>query len=119
MKTVVLNWSDGENDPFTVMNAAIAQHLRACGKDVATVQLSDSDWTVQLVDLSTGGIDFVLTWQGLGSGATINDQQGDQSFWEMLKVPLICLHQLPYRLQICPEMGSDKKRHKPDCLLLT
>jgi hypothetical protein len=92
MTTVILNWKEGENDPFTVMNAAIAQHFRARGKNVAMVQITDSDWGVQLVDLSMGGIDFVFTWQGVGSGATIDNSQGTQSFWELLKVPLICIH---------------------------
>ncbi len=38
MTVVVLNWNAGENDPFSVVNATIQQHFRACGKNVELVK---------------------------------------------------------------------------------
>lgn len=92
MRTVILSWNGGENDPFSVMNAALAHHLTSCGKDVEIIEFSDEDWIVRIADLREDGIDFVLTWQGLGSAAEVQVEQGRQSFWEFIRVPLICIH---------------------------
>ncbi len=40
MKAVILNWNAGENDPFTVVNATIAHHFRACGKNVEVIEIT-------------------------------------------------------------------------------
>jgi hypothetical protein len=90
IKTVILNWNGGENDPFTVVNATIAQHLRACGKNVEVIEISASDWTPRLMELVSSGVEFAFTWQGLGSSAVVGEPR--RSLWEHLKVPLICLH---------------------------
>jgi hypothetical protein len=90
MKTVILNWKEGENDPFTEVNRSLAHMFRSCGKNVRTLQLTDSSWAEQLGEIALEGIDFVYTWQGLGSNIVLADN-GD-SIWELLKVPLICVH---------------------------
>jgi len=90
MKTVILNWRSGENDPFTVVNETVRQHFHACGKNVETIEISTVDWPDRLVELIPGGIDFVFTWQGLGSRVVVAD--GGRSLWEHLKIPLICVH---------------------------
>lgn len=90
MKTVILNWRSGENDPFTVINATIRQHFQACGKHVEVVEISGAGWPDRVVDLLSGGIDFAFTWQGLGSRVMIAD--GSASLWDHLKLPLICVH---------------------------
>lgn len=92
MRTVILSWNGGENDPFTVMNAALARHLRACGKDVEIVELSDPDWVVRIADLCPAGIDFALTWQGMGSATEVDVNEGRRNYWELMRVPLICIH---------------------------
>lgn len=89
LKAVILNWNGGENDPFTVVNGTIRQHLYACGKNVEVLEIT-SDWTAQLTALATAGVEFVFTWQGLGSRATVGE--GGPSLWDHLRIPLICIH---------------------------
>lgn len=90
IRTVILNWNGGENDPFTVVNATIAQHFRACGKNVEMIEISAGDWAGRLVELASSGIEFAFTWQGLGSSAMVGEPR--RSLWDHLKIPLICLH---------------------------
>ena len=89
--TVLLNWRNGENDPFTYVNTAIAAHLRACGKNVEVIEITAGAWPSRVIDiLRRGGIDFAYTWQGLGSSAMIGNPP--VSLWDSLRVPLICIH---------------------------
>ena len=90
MKVVLLNWRVGENDPFSFVNATLRQHLRACGRNVEVIEITEEGWADQLASLVPGGIEFVFTWQGLGSSATLSE--GGTNLWDYLKVPLICLH---------------------------
>src|ERR1700693_3200609 len=55
MKTVILNWKDGENDPFTVVNGAIRQHFHACGKNVEVIEVSEDGWAARLAELAPAG----------------------------------------------------------------
>jgi hypothetical protein len=90
MKAVILNWNAGENDPFTVVNATIAHHFRACGKNVEVIEITAGDWGSRLIELAPSGVEFAFTWQGLGSSAAVGEPR--QSLWDHIKVPLICLH---------------------------
>jgi hypothetical protein len=90
MRVVILNWKNGENDPFTAYNYALTCYLEACGKCTKIVQLTDSDWPNQILKLKEDGIDFVFTWQGLGTDLVVGEQH--QSFWDIVQVPLITLH---------------------------
>jgi hypothetical protein len=90
MKTVILNWNGGENDPFSEVNRSIAKIFHKCGKETHTLQITDPAWAEQLGQLAVEGVDFVFTWQGLGSNIVLADN-GD-SIWELLKIPLICVH---------------------------
>ena len=55
MKAVILNWRLGENDPFSVVNATICSHFRACGKNVELIEITDADWPRQLAALAGAG----------------------------------------------------------------
>jgi len=90
MKVVILNWKSGENDPFTIASATMAQHFRAYGKNVEIIEITDPDWPLRLVELRPGGIEFVLTWQGLGSAVQVAEI--GESLWDHMRVPLICIH---------------------------
>jgi hypothetical protein len=90
MKAVILNWKAGENDPFTVINATLRQHFWACGKNVEVIEITERDWVARLCQLAPAGVEFALTWQGLGSSATFGED--GPSLWDHLKIPLICLH---------------------------
>ncbi len=48
MKVVLLNWKLGDNDPFTVVNATMQGHFRACGKDAVIIEISDENWPARL-----------------------------------------------------------------------
>jgi len=91
MKAVILNWNGGENDPFTVISATLREHLRACGKNVEVLEISTPDWPARLAGLaSTGGVEFAFTWQGLGSTIMVGEPR--RNLWDVLKIPLICVH---------------------------
>jgi hypothetical protein len=90
MQVVILNWSGGENDPFSVMNETLRQHFRACGKNVAVVELARDDWWPRLLELAPLGVELAFTWQGLGSGVTMTEK--GESIWEHLRIPLVCVH---------------------------
>lgn len=88
-KVVILNWNRGENDPFTVANDTLRQHFRVCGKNVEVIEITEGDWPERLAKLAREGVEFAITWQGLGSAA--KNGRGE-SIWEDFKVPLICIH---------------------------
>jgi hypothetical protein len=90
MKVVILNWKEGENDPFTVINATIRQHFHACGKNVEVLEVTDPEWTKRLTQLASAGVAFAFTWQGVGSTAKVGER--GESLWDHLKIPLICMH---------------------------
>jgi len=92
MKAVILNWKKGENDPFSVMNATLRHYLRACGKEVEIVEIAEGNWVAKLAEFFADGIEFVLTWQGLGSSVTLNDEARTRNLWDKLRIPLICIH---------------------------
>lgn len=90
MSVVIVNWSAGENDPFSVVNATIREHLRSCGKNVEVIETPSDNWPQRLAELVPRGIEFAFTWQGLGSRVTVDDK--GTSLWEHFRVPLICMH---------------------------
>jgi hypothetical protein len=91
MKVVILNWNRGENDPFSVVNAAMHGHFRSCGKNVEVIEISSDDWPNRLAELAaSSGVEFAFTWQGLGSAAATGTT--GESIWEFLRIPLICIH---------------------------
>jgi len=88
MKVVILNWAEGENDPFSCFNATLKRYFQACGKDVEIIQIGDPDSPRRLMELGPP-IEFAFTWQGIGSWATLDN---GESLWDCLKIPLICVH---------------------------
>jgi len=92
LKTVILNWNRGENDPFTVLNATIRRHFMACGKNVEIVEVSAPDWVARIAEHAANGVDFAFTWQGIASDTRVRAGEREVSLWEFLKVPLVCVH---------------------------
>jgi hypothetical protein len=90
MKVVILNWKEGDNDPFTVVTESMRQHLHACGKNAEVIEITEVDWPARLAELLPAGIEFVFTWQGFCSNAEFGDER--ESLWDRLKIPLICIH---------------------------
>jgi hypothetical protein len=90
MITVILNWNQGENDPFTVASQSMAEIFYRSGKVVATLEITDPNWAEKLGHWLNQGIDFVFTWQGLASQARVGPH--DELIWDIAQVPLVCLH---------------------------
>ena len=90
MKAVILNWQNGENDPFSFANKLWQKHLRAFGKNADIIEITEPGWPTRLTELCSDGVEFALTSQGLGSNVTIGER--GESLWDHLRIPLICLH---------------------------
>lgn len=97
MNIVLINWSEGENDPFSLFNQCLAEHFLANGRHTITVQL-DSDFAKNMRVALDMGVDFAMTWQGLGSNLKAHESAGT-TIWDDLKVPLVCLSPLPRDFQ--------------------
>jgi hypothetical protein len=89
MNILILNWSQGENDPFTYFNKLLAKNFEALGRNPIIVNL-DSDFDKNMNDAISKGIDFCITWQGIGSD--IKQGAENITIWEYFKIPLFCLH---------------------------
>lgn len=90
MRIIILNWSEGENDPFSYFNQQFRQQLVDLGHEVHIVPLNALlGSTLQLIQ-AAAPVDLVFTWQGLGS--MIGDASSGQTLWEQLGIPLVCLH---------------------------
>lgn len=90
MSILILNWAEGENDPFSYFSACAQQLFEQVG--CTTHVLTITDRLVQNLEaLMAQRIAFVVSWQGIGStiGATPADPT---TIWDRLKVPVICCH---------------------------
>ena len=89
MKIALLNWSAGENDPFTPFNEKLKIEFERCGRDVVIVPL-DASFYQTISRLKDEGLDFVIDWQGLGSQFCAPNST--HTIWDTLKIPHFCLH---------------------------
>ncbi|MCO4099384.1 hypothetical protein [Gemmatimonas sp.] len=90
MRIVILNWSEGENDPFTYFSREWQQRLAVLGHDVQVVPL-DVRTILTIAEMHQDApIDLAFCWQGLGSA--IVPDGCTQTLWELLRIPLVCLH---------------------------
>ena len=90
MNIVIINWRGGENDPFTYFSTCMKQAFERMGRPTHIVNLDDSIMR-NLAEINNEGIDFVITWQGLGSQLGATDTN-PTTIWDQLKVPLLCYH---------------------------
>ena len=90
MRIAILNWSDGENDPFSFFNQQFRQQLVDLGHDVIIVPLNAALGTTMQAIQGSAPVDFVLTWQGLGSARP--NATTSQTLWAQLELPVVCLH---------------------------
>lgn len=126
MRVAILNWSGGENDPYTYFSRQMQLQLQSLGHDTHIVPL-DAAFRPTLYRLhQEARIDLAFTWVGLGSDARPEGQAG--TLWELLGIPLICLHgdhaaynppnhhqSSPYlfHLYTCQQYASDANRLLP------
>jgi hypothetical protein len=90
MRIILLNWSAGENDPFTYFNEQFQRQLIALGHEVYIVPLNALISETMHEICAAVRIDLVFTWQGLGSA--VGDVSIGKTLWAQLGIPLVCLH---------------------------
>jgi len=85
MSIIILNWAKGENDPFTYFSDRLKRSFEQIGRTTRIIGI-DEQMVTNLFDAhgKGTGIEFIFTWQGLGSQLT--------SIWSELKAPLLCYH---------------------------
>jgi len=99
MHIVLLNWSGGENNPFTFFNDEIKVKLMEYGCNVNIIELND-EFINNLCEIYKKlRIDLVLTHQGFGTDYKIS--QTNNSIWDILQIKIISL-------------GSDHPCHNPN-----
>lgn len=90
MRIIILNWTEGENDPFSFFSRGWQKSLQAEGHDVHVVPL-DVRTVLTVAELhQQQPIDLAFCWQGLGSDFVPDGFT--QNLWELLRIPLVCLH---------------------------
>lgn len=89
MQIVLITWPGGENDPFTVFNRTLQRQLANQGRKVTLIRL-DASFGASLEVALRGGIDFAISWQGLGSNFVPSGSSA--LFWDLFRVPLFCIH---------------------------
>lgn len=89
MKIAILNWSSGENNPFTPFNEKLKHEFEAFGREVVLIPLNSS-FPKNLIEAHKEGLDFAITWQGLGTG--FSQASVNQCIWDQLRLPLFCIH---------------------------
>ena len=88
MNIILLNWAEGENDPFTSLNEFLAKKLKAIGKNAKAVDL-DSNFDNNFPAELERGVDFALSFQGIGS--PIRTQDPDATIWDdPCRTPILC-----------------------------
>ena len=88
MSVVIVNWTGGENDPFTYVSRMHKNAFEELGRKVRIINLGDHFYS-ELLEEHANGIDFALTWQGLGSGIKSTPSQLT-TIWDDLRIPLLC-----------------------------
>ncbi len=89
MQIILLNWKNGENDPFSLFNGMLKSKFESYGRSVKIVELN-SDFDKNIAKTINEGIDFALTWQGIASG--LINRRSEKNLWDEYKIPLFCLH---------------------------
>jgi hypothetical protein len=90
MKILILNWSNGENDPFSLFNETLKNNFELIGRDVVIINL-DREFDKNLLNINQIGIDFAITWQGIGSDFKFN-KLSENTIWDDLRINLFCIH---------------------------
>ena len=93
MNILLLNWTGGNNDPFTFGMTALKHELQLQGKQVTIVDIEDPKWRSEVVELMQEGVEYAISNQGLASNFKVQaENEGETNLWDFLKVPLICIH---------------------------
>jgi hypothetical protein len=89
MKIGIINWKEGETDPFTVFSLTLREEFEKWGREVVIIPYAKEIGT-HLPAARAQGLDFVVTWQGLGS--RLRRDGAEVCLWDEWQLPLFCLH---------------------------
>lgn len=90
MHIVILNWAEGENDPFTFFSQQFEMLLKGLGHAVHVVPLAGpAAATIEAIH-AVIRIDLAFAWQGIGSALTPSGRV--ETVWELLEIPLVSVH---------------------------
>lgn len=90
MRTVILNWSKGENDPFSFFSRQWQRRLQSAGHEAHIIAMDDVAVATLMALCTQAPIDLAFCWQGVGS--TLTPAGAAKTVWELLRIPLICFH---------------------------
>jgi hypothetical protein len=88
MRVLLVNWTEGENNPFDFFNAHLKREFESLGCIVSIIQF-DSNFISTINGVLHQKFDLAITWQGLGSNIITDD---GVNLWEKIQIPLVCLH---------------------------
>lgn len=89
MYIAILNWRDGENDPFTLFSLSLKNWFERLGRPAILINIDNQ--TLPTLQSIAAGISFAFTWQGLGGSIGRTDEK-KTTFWDDHRIPLICYH---------------------------
>lgn len=90
MRIAILNWSGGENDPFSYFSGNLQRRLRELGHDAIILALDDGFATALHTAHEASPVQLAFAWQGIGSEVR---RTGDTAtLWERLGIPVVCHH---------------------------
>lgn len=90
MSIIILNWSNGENDPFTYFSECLKRGFESMGRPTRIIN-TDGPFVRDLVEASAKGVEFAFAWQGLGATVGSSDTN-TTTLWDQLRIPLLCYH---------------------------
>lgn len=90
MRVVILNWLGGENDPFSFFSRLWQHRLQSEGHEAHIVSVDGVTVPTIVALHNQAPIDMAFCWQGIGSAFVPGGFT--QTIWELLRIPLICLH---------------------------
>ncbi len=90
MNILLLNWKQGENDPFTYFNQHLKMLFENHGSSVDILEV-DGELGKNILDLLCHKrIHIAITHQGIGSNYRLKDN--NKLLWEEVGIRLVCLH---------------------------
>jgi hypothetical protein len=90
VRIAILNWSGGENDPFSYFSGNLQRRLQELGHDAIILALDAGFATALHTAHEASPVHLAFAWQGIGSEVR---RTGDTAtLWERLGIPVVCHH---------------------------
>ena len=90
MNLILVNWSQGENDPFTYFNKGLKEKFEEQGCNVFIVEFNN-DIAANIKRIQNHiPINLAITHQGIGSSTKLNNP--NVNIWEYFNIKLVALH---------------------------